>query len=606
MSGTALLVVLPLLLFFARYPELAWERGGDVIFTLSESGGVSALIAHLISAGRVFIDGQDPNWRHHLVGRPVFDWLCIAGFWLGLPAVVRRYRRPVNLFLLITLGVMWLPALLSEPTFHTLRLVGILPAYYVIVALGLLNAARWIGSRFQAGVTVRQTAPAVLAALLLFSGGTTIYDYFYRWARLPQVYQAYDGPVVDLAAYLVSPRSGTSLVIPYYLYAHSSIRYLLYEHFQEEVLLPPEVMTRLKQQEYVNLVVPEYPPDDHLPPAWVWLVKEETGPGTAYVSSVRRDISLARLASPPAQQVKGSRNNLIAQQYQVDPTDILPLFPRQLPRKTAAVAWADNLLLTGYEFAPASVEAGRTGQLYLSWKMLGYTGLEEKMFLQLLNSRGQPVGQAEIDPISRKMYRWRDDQLVLEQHPLRLDASLPAGLYFVRLGFFNPRTGQRLPAYNPARQPLGDELLVGPLYVQAHGIDPLRPQQEVRAMLGQKFELLGYSIYPGQDSQAVEIELYWQLHAPAELDYTVFIQLLDPQNRIIAQVDTQPLAGLYPTSRWQAGDIISDRFFLAVAAPDLAADNRLVTGMYDLATGTRLPAYDQDDKPLPDGLIELK
>jgi hypothetical protein len=37
----------------------------------------------------------------------------------------------------------------------------------------------------------------------------------------------------------------------------------------------------------------------------------------------------------------------------------------------------------------------------------------------------------------------------------------------------------------------------------------------------------------------------------------------------------------------------------------LMGKNRLVTGMYDLSTGLRLPAYDKDGTLLPDNSIQL-
>jgi hypothetical protein len=362
---------------------------------------------------------------------------------------------------------MWLPALLSEPAFHTLRLSGVLPAYYVLMAMGLVNTLNWTVQRITGSASplasslpasspphlLASSLPAsspphlltssllhsaigltTLVALLLLSGGLTFYDYFYRWAKLEEVYYAYDGPIVDLARELTAPTQ-TNLIIPFYLYTQASLRFLLHDHFQEEVLLPTSVAAKLSQQAKTIMLIPEYPPDDKLPPAWVWLVKNGTEPGIAYVSEVRRDAILASLESQPVGLLKGSRSNLIARQYELEIQAALALFPQQLPVKKVAVAWDDNLLLSGYEFTPPAVKAGETSTLLLAWNILGYTGLKEKMFIQLLDSGGHPVGQQEIEPISRKMYRWRDDGLILEQHPLQLGSDLNAGLYFARRYF---------------------------------------------------------------------------------------------------------------------------------------------------------------------------
>lgn len=594
MLGVALLLVTPLAFFFARYPELFLERSADVAL---DTGAVQGgeLFRHWLAAGRVFIDGEDPNWRHHLPGRPVFDWFGAVGFWLGLIGAARHYRRPVNLFLLVTLAVMWLPAPLTDPPLHTLRLVGTLPPYYTLMALGWLGVA----DRLTRLLKPLQLSPAAIAlgGTLLVSGSLNVHTLFYRWASHPQVYQAFDGPVVELADSIQAMPPGESVVIPFYFYKHAALRYLLHPTFPESVLLPPQIAAQLDD---TRLIIPEYPRDAGHPPALVWLVKDDAGRGTAYVSAVRRGLSLAEGEPTPILDRYG---NLNAQQYPLSAEQLQPFFPNHMPHKTANAVWAEDLRLQRYEFQPPRIQPGESSTLTLAWEIVGYAGLPGKLFVQLLDDRGRPVTQAELPPISAKMYRWRKAGLILEQIPLHFGAELPPGLYFARLGFFLPESGQRLPV-SRAGQPLpGNELIVGPL---ALGRDMRQPAYPMQARLDDKIELVGYDLYPepGQTAQTT-VELAWQSLRPVEQDYTVFVQLLDAQDRVIAQVDAQPLPGLYPTSRWQPGDYLVEQFLLPVPRQELTADRRLVTGMYDLDSGARLPTYDSRGRPLPDGMIPL-
>jgi hypothetical protein len=508
---------------------------------------------------------------------------------------------------------MWLPALLSEPAFHTLRLNGILPAYYVLMAVGIFTLMQWLGRillKAKVGLRVarREVSPAGLVALLLVvlvSGGITVYDYFYRWANREEVYQAFDGQVVALAHQLVAADE-VNVLIPFYLYTHASMRYLLNAHFQEKVFVPEAALNILPQQDPLTLLIPDYPPDDGQPPAFVWLSRSGSQPGVAYVSTVTRGTNWLDWQPEQIGVLKDERGYSLATEYHLETARILPFFVTAPPHKKSEVVWADNLNLVGYEFVPPIIrsEAEATTELYLSWQILSYTGLTEKLFLQLIDSQGNGVSQGEFDPISRKMYRWREDNLILEKYPLQFGPDLAAGLYFVRLGFFEPQTGERLPAYNLAGQTLGDAWIGGPLYVKSAEDDPTQPQYRLRANLGQEIELLGYSLRPTADENMSEIQLYWQTQAPPTKDYTAFVQLLDAQNQVVAQVDAQPLPGIYPTSRWQPGEIISERFVLPVA-PTTLAQGELVTGMYDLATGVRLPVYDKQGTPLPDGMVQL-
>ena len=47
-------------------------------------------------------------------------------------------------------------------------------------------------------------------------------------------------------------------------------------------------------------------------------------------------------------------------------------------------------------------------------------------------------------------------------------------------------------------------------------------------------------------------------------DYTAFVHLVGPGG-LAAQRDTQPGAGSYPTTRWEPGETIVDRFVLDVS-----------------------------------------
>jgi hypothetical protein len=81
--------------------------------------------------------------------------------------------------------------------------------------------------------------------------------------------------------------------------------------------------------------------------------------------------------------------------------------------------------------------------------------------------------------------------------------------------------------------------------------------------------------------------------APMARDYTVFVQLIGPTG-LVAQDDSQPDRGAYPTSFWQPGDLVRHAFHLAIPSTVPAGDYRLITGWYDLQTGQRLPTSGAD------------
>ncbi len=98
------------------------------------------------------------------------------------------------------------------------------------------------------------------------------------------------------------------------------------------------------------------------------------------------------------------------------------------------------------------------------------------------------------------------------------------------------------------------------------------------------------------------VNLRWQSLSPVDEDYTVFIQILDAQDRIVGQVDAWPLQGTYPTSQWASGEIVGDPYLVQLAAELPTGPYRLQIGWYLLSTLQRLPVLDEDGSPADDKL----
>ena len=128
-----------------------------------------------------------------------------------------------------------------------------------------------------------------------------------------------------------------------------------------------------------------------------------------------------------------------------------------------------------------------------------------------------------------------------------------------------------------------------------------------RADLGGQVAFPGYALYratvaPGQ---SVELIVYWQSQRPMEVDYTVFTHLLDAEGRIRGQQDRMPVGGTRPTTTWLPGEIIADPYTIPVATDAPPGRYRLEVGMYELATGARLPVLGPDGVRVPQDRILL-
>jgi hypothetical protein len=113
---------------------------------------------------------------------------------------------------------------------------------------------------------------------------------------------------------------------------------------------------------------------------------------------------------------------------------------------------------------------------------------------------------------------------------------------------------------------------------------------------GQQLELIEVkTVVTAEPGQVLPVEFTWQPLNKPQIDYNLFLQLLDADGTLLAQQDSQPNGGYSPTSTWNPNKQVSDRHGLALP-PDLpAGDYRLIAGLYDPNTGKRLTTTENSD-----------
>jgi len=109
------------------------------------------------------------------------------------------------------------------------------------------------------------------------------------------------------------------------------------------------------------------------------------------------------------------------------------------------------------------------------------------------------------------------------------------------------------------------------------------PQNPLAIDLADSLRLLGYdtTVMSPHRQTAVRLTLYWQVLAPVGSDYKVSARLLDGEGNQIAQVDDVPVHNTYPTSRWKAGETITDVYDLSVPPDTPSGQYRLLVVLYE-------------------------
>jgi len=149
----------------------------------------------------------------------------------------------------------------------------------------------------------------------------------------------------------------------------------------------------------------------------------------------------------------------------------------------------------------------------------------------------------------------------------------------------------------------------------AYARPPLLSEAEMQAVpnrldmnFGGVMKLLGYRLLNWETGctnpgDSLEITLYWQSLAKMNQDYAIFVHLLDENDLILAQRNTFPGLGSFPTTLWQVGDAIADTYTLTLPETTYAPTSaQLEVGLYDVATGERLPVYGARGEPTSDNV----
>jgi hypothetical protein len=128
--------------------------------------------------------------------------------------------------------------------------------------------------------------------------------------------------------------------------------------------------------------------------------------------------------------------------------------------------------------------------------------------------------------------------------------------------------------------------------------------------LGGEVRLLGYdmsSIACDLVECSLELVLYWQAQQAMNVDYTIFVHVVEPgsqgETRIWGQRDAPPDNGAYPTRRWAAGEVVADPVRVSLPLDVPTGPLEVVVGMYRPGTGQRLPVLDAQGQPVDDKII---
>jgi hypothetical protein len=127
-------------------------------------------------------------------------------------------------------------------------------------------------------------------------------------------------------------------------------------------------------------------------------------------------------------------------------------------------AFGDDIEFLGFDLREESVSTGGSFDLVLYWRALRPTSIPYTVFTHLLDEEGKLRGQHDGVPGEgmRPTTGWAVGEIVADPHEIVVDRDAPQGSYVVEIGFYDPVTGDRMPALDEEGQPLEHDRVLLP------------------------------------------------------------------------------------------------------------------------------------------------
>jgi hypothetical protein len=260
-----------------------------------------------------------------------------------------------------------------------------------------------------------------------------------------------------------------------------------------------------------------------------------------------------------------------------------------------------QLRLLGYDLMHEALLAGNEIAVQLFWEALGSMGQDYGLRLALVDQDGAMIGQQTFDlvDIDYPTTEWQPGDVLQDWYALSTAEDMASGDVTLTLNLVD--TG-------------GEPVLTDPVEIATIWIEAVEPTFEMPADVSQRdsvnledeVTLLAYDVQPMvKAGENLEVTLYWQAQREMDTSYKVFVHLYDGEGEMIAQRDRLPALGARPTSAWERGEIVADRYCVPIGSDIAAGRYQVAVGLYNPQTGERLAAFSSHEERLTQDRIPL-
>jgi hypothetical protein len=253
--------------------------------------------------------------------------------------------------------------------------------------------------------------------------------------------------------------------------------------------------------------------------------------------------------------------------------------------------WGADVGIIQVEPVPTALSQGDVVDLQVHWGSRAAPQRDLTARLALVDEAGEVQQSLEAPPCTDwPTGDWPDGAIAIGRYQLQIDPHLPPGRYALTAELVGVGRSAVLTHLDIAALPRVFE-------------PPGQVEHAVDARFGDDLRFLGYDLL--QESDGLKLTLHWQALRRPTGYYKVFVHLFDPQTgAVLAQDDAVPRRWTYPTTWWEAGEVVSDEIPLSLEKVP-PGQYQLAVGVYDPEGGERLVVVDAAGEESPDGRLVL-
>ncbi|NJN93033.1 MAG: hypothetical protein HC875_02555 [Anaerolineales bacterium] len=227
-----------------------------------------------------------------------------------------------------------------------------------------------------------------------------------------------------------------------------------------------------------------------------------------------------------------------------------------------------------------NVAAGDTLPLTLFWRNEGQLETD-RFFVRLVDVDGYVWAEAIAQPRPGFEEANRTGESIVESDaPLTLPVGMPPGDYFLQYGF-RTDNGEIIGTFELPEDTKPIHVIPAKNYPAT-----FQPPSPFQLPVNDDLALIGYNLEPKNVLPGANLwaTLYWQALTPVSHDYVILLRLLDQQGQEAAYWLGRPVRSGYPSTEWQAGQIVQDPWLLTLPAEATPGVYHLEIALFDAET----------------------